>query len=68
MVMAHVVLPTDFQVEGLPALDALRAETLKELKSTHLATVLDMVFTADPIWGAPSGQDALNSSQIELSK
>jgi predicted Co/Zn/Cd cation transporter (cation efflux family) len=55
MVMAHVVLPTDFQVEGLPSLDAVRAETLKELKAAHLATVLDMVFTADPAWGAPIG-------------
>lgn len=63
MVMAHVVLPTDFQVEGLPALDTLRAETLKELKSAHLATVLDMVFTADPVWGAPSSLNTLNSSQ-----
>ncbi len=35
-------------------LDAVRAETLKELKTAHLATVLDMVFTADPIWGAPA--------------
>jgi cation diffusion facilitator family transporter len=54
MVLAHVVLPTDFQIEGLPSLDAVRAETLKELKTAHLATVLDMVFTADPIWGAPA--------------
>ena len=58
--MAHVVLPTDFQVKGLPSLDAVRAETLNELKTAHLATVLDMVFTADPVWGAPTG---LNSEQ-----
>jgi cation diffusion facilitator family transporter len=68
MVMAHVVLPTDFQVEGLPALDALRAETLKELKSMHLATVLDMVFTADPVWGAPSSLNTLNSSQKKITE
>lgn len=55
MVLAHVVLPSEFQVDGLPTLDAVRAETLKELKTTHLATVLDMVFTADPVWGAPTG-------------
>ena len=61
MVMAHVVLPAEFQVNGLPMLDAVRAATLKELKATHLATVLDMVFTADPVWGAPAGinSDAL---------
>ncbi len=46
--MAYLVLPTDFQVDGLPSLDAVRAKTLKELKTAHLATVLDMVFTADP--------------------
>jgi predicted Co/Zn/Cd cation transporter (cation efflux family) len=49
-------------------LDAVRTETLKELKTAHLATVLDMVFTADPVWGAPAGLDALNSAEIELSK
>jgi hypothetical protein len=54
-VLAHVVLPIDFRVEGLPSLDAVRGETLKELKSAHLATVLDMVFTADPVWGTPTG-------------
>ena len=58
MVLAHLVLPTDFKVEGLPALDALRTETLKELKTAHLATVLDMVFTSDPAWGEPSGKKA----------
>jgi hypothetical protein len=49
-------------------LDAVRTETLKELKTAHLATVLDMVFTADPVWGAPAGLNALNSAEIELSK
>ncbi len=68
MVMAHVVLPTDFQVVGLPSLDTLRAETLKELKSMHLATVLDMVFTADPVWGAPSSLNTLNSSQKKITE
>ena len=55
MVMVHVVLPSNFQVNGLPMLDAVRKETLKELKTAHLATVLDIVFTADPVWGAPTG-------------
>ena len=36
-------------------MDAVRTETLKELKTAHLATVLDIVFTADPAWGAPTG-------------
>ena len=62
MVMAHVVLPSAFQVAGLPMLDAVRAATLKELKTAHLATVLDIVFTADPAWGAPSGLNAPSSS------
>ena len=56
MVLAHVVLPVEFQVDGLPMLDAVRAETLEKLRAAHLATVLDMVFTADPDWGAPAGQ------------
>ncbi len=53
MVLAHVVLPSDFQVGGLESLDALRARTLEVLQQAHLATILDMVFTADPNWGAP---------------
>ena len=44
-------------------LDAVRTATLKELKTAHLATVLDMVFTADTVWGAPTGlNDERNSS------
>ena len=57
MVMVHLVLPADFPIEGLPSLDAVRMETLNELKNAHLATVLDVVFTADPAWGAPAGLD-----------
>jgi predicted Co/Zn/Cd cation transporter (cation efflux family) len=55
MVLAHVVLAVDFQVESLVQLDVLRAKTVEELKKEHLATALDMVFTTDPLWGAPSG-------------
>ena len=50
-----VVLPADFRVYGLPMPDILRAETLKKLKEAHPATALDVVFTADPDWGEPSG-------------
>lgn len=60
MVLAHVVLPVEFQVDGLPVLDAVRAETLEKLRAAHLATELDMVFTADPDWGAPGGQKSLS--------
>jgi cation diffusion facilitator family transporter len=55
MVLAHVVLPEDFPVEGLPQLDALRTKTLDALQKAHLATFLDIIFTADPALGAPAG-------------
>lgn len=60
MVAVHVVLPRDYQVAGLPALDALRDKTQACLRDAHLATFLDMLFTADPKWGAPvsAGLDA----------
>ena len=58
MVMAHVVLPSDFQVDGLALFDSLRAETLRQLKSVHGDSVLDMVFTADRDWGAPLNRSA----------
>jgi cation diffusion facilitator family transporter len=65
MVLVHVVLPTDFQVNGLPMLDALRAETLDKLQDAHPATALDMIFTADPTWGAPAKLSAKASSAEE---
>ena len=58
MVLVHVVLPRDYRVEGLAALDALRAETEKKLKEDHPETALDLVFTADPTWGAPARERA----------
>ena len=54
MVLAHVVLPTDFRVEGLAQLDGIRKDTLAALERDHPGVVLDMVFTADPMWGAPA--------------
>ncbi len=59
LVMVHLVLPSDFRVEGLPALDAVRAKTLAPLRELHEATFLDMIFTADPQWGAPTGSGEL---------
>ena len=58
MVLAHVVLPADFRVEELQSLDTLRTETLNALRKVHAASVLDMEFTTDPVWGAPSGSGA----------
>jgi len=55
IVLAHVVLPADFHVTTLQTLDVVRARTLRQLKVQHLATVLDMVFTADRRWGEPVG-------------
>jgi predicted Co/Zn/Cd cation transporter (cation efflux family) len=52
-VLVHVVLPSDFPVEGLPALDRVREIALEQLKTGHPGAVLDMVFTADTRWGAP---------------
>ena len=54
MVLVHVVLPIDFQIDGLTMLDAIRNETLESLKKAHLATALDMIFTTDALWGAPA--------------
>jgi predicted Co/Zn/Cd cation transporter (cation efflux family) len=56
MILVHVVLPADYPVDGLPTVDAIRAATLKQLQAMHPETTLDMVFTADPFWGAPTGQ------------
>lgn len=55
LVLAHVVLPTDESSPSLHACDALRVQTLKRLQALHPTTVLDMIFTADRFWGAPTG-------------
>lgn len=57
LVAVHLVLPSDFQFEGLPTLDAVRAKTLASLRQAHPATFLDIIFTADPKWGAPARAD-----------
>jgi cation diffusion facilitator family transporter len=52
MVLAHVVLPDDYRIESLPMLDRLRADTLARLQAMRPATMIDLVFTSDPHWGA----------------
>lgn len=54
MVLAYVVLPKDYRVPGLEALDNVQSETLARLREDHAETCLDMVFTADPKMGAPA--------------
>lgn len=53
MVLIHVVLPTDYEPVQLNYLDAIRKKMYKALREAHVATVVDMLFTADRRWGAP---------------
>lgn len=53
MVLAHVILPSDYRIGDLSKLDTVRTRTLAELKKAHTATFVDLVFTADRRWGAP---------------
>lgn len=62
MVMAHVVLPKEFDVDGLGHLDAIRETIWEALARDHEATFVDILFTAERKWGAPlseGGQGAL---------
>jgi len=54
MVLAHVVLPDSFRIESLSWLDTIREHCQSRLREEHLATILDMVFTSDRTWGAPT--------------
>jgi len=54
MVLAHAVLPESHRVESLSSLDVVRADAEARLRDAHLATILDLVFTADRRWGAPA--------------
>jgi predicted Co/Zn/Cd cation transporter (cation efflux family) len=58
MVMAHVVLPVERSTVDLGRLDAIRDAAHAVLASEHAPVQLDMVFTADPRWGAPLGDEA----------
>ncbi len=53
MVLAHVILPIEFQPNTLVQLDDIRDETLTGLKRLHLETVVDLVFTSNRYWGLP---------------
>ena len=53
MVLAHVVLPANYQPDSLSQFDAVRAQTFEALSSAHVATIIDILFTADRQWGAP---------------
>ena len=59
MILVHVVLPTDYQPAGLSALDAVRQRTYDALRGAHVATIVDVLFTADRQWGAPSSDGGM---------
>jgi cation diffusion facilitator family transporter len=58
-VLVHVVLPTDFPINGLTDLDRIRTQVLRALQADHASTLVDVVFTADRAWGAPGPIQAL---------
>lgn len=55
-VSAHVVLPPDYDLPGLSALDGIRAKTWESLQPDHPGTLLDMVFTAEERWAVDKEQ------------
>ena len=48
MVLAHIVLPNDYEIGRLERFDSIRTETQAMLREKHEDTMIDMVFTADP--------------------
>ena len=53
LVLVHVVLPNNHQLRGLHEMDTIRARTYEALCEAHVATIVDILFTADRQWGAP---------------
>ena len=53
MVLVHVVLSTDYRPDGLSPMDAIRQRTYDALREAHVATIVDVLFTAERQWGAP---------------
>lgn len=52
LVLAHVVLPDDFESGSITRLDHARHLAAQALQRDYGETVLDVVFTADPDYGA----------------
>ena len=53
-VSAHVVLPKNYTVGDLTLFDSLRDEAQSALVALHETTIVDLLFSADPKWGAPT--------------
>ncbi|MDZ7749735.1 MAG: cation transporter [Halofilum sp. (in: g-proteobacteria)] len=53
-VLVHVVLGEGFRVQRLAELDALRAEIDAAVRQLHPRALVDVMFTADSRWAAPS--------------
>jgi cation diffusion facilitator family transporter len=68
LVSVHFVLPDDFGPVGLNAFDEVRQRTLDRLQAVHPETVLDVVFTSDPQWGAPISQSGQGPAPREPRK
>lgn len=52
MVMVHVVLSPQLSL-SVEEMDAYRNKIFEHLQRIHPMTILDVVFTKDPAWGAP---------------
>ena len=53
-IMIHVVLPEDFPARDLEEFDQQREHTLQALKQVHGMILMDIVFTKQRKWGAPT--------------
>lgn len=53
-VLVHVVLAEEYRLEGLATLDELRTEIDAAVRQVHPRVMVDVMFTADPRWAAPS--------------
>ena len=62
LVLVHVVLPTDYRPDGLSVLDTIRARAHQALDETGVATIADILFTTNRLWGAPLAVDDLTES------
>ncbi len=62
MVLVHAVLPAEFRPDGVSALDAVRLRTHEALCEAHVATIVDILFTADRRWGAPISEGGIGGA------
>ena len=48
--LGHIIVPVDYEIQGVPALDEIRARVAHAVAEVQPEMVVDTVFTTDTTW------------------